>query len=241
MKLISSLLLLLLLGLLTSCSAKYLSEAAVADAREYALENSLELEETKRDFVRYTPPKILQSIVLYSEDGSQAFNSKGDMVQTCMIWDIPGVEKSMVVVGVSERRLENWSPIRLIWKKFEAADEDLQSAIRKTRYYVMNKMLFLSDSDRNRVRFALPTILKTKFDLSDKIKKPLKLTRGKRKKRRKKRIKRVQLSMVWDSDDPSDRIVVSGISKSDYSDWAPLRGSLMKKTELDAKRVKSKP
>jgi hypothetical protein len=57
----------------------------------------------------------MQKRVLIRE-GSE-FSSKKDVVQTCVVWANPDQENTFIMVsGVSERRLDDWYPIRLVIK-----------------------------------------------------------------------------------------------------------------------------
>ena len=97
------------------CSSTYYHSRAVKKAREYALDKMPELSEKAKHIVKYSPPRLMQKRVLVRE-GSES-SSKKDVMQTCIVWTNPDQENTYIVVaGVSERRLDDWYPIRLLIK-----------------------------------------------------------------------------------------------------------------------------
>ena len=97
------------------CTATYEAKA-VKKARDYVIEKMPELSEKARHNVKYNPPRLMQKLVLAREVGTES-GSKKDIVQTCVVWPNPDQQNTYIVVaGVSERRLDDWHPIRLLIK-----------------------------------------------------------------------------------------------------------------------------
>ena len=126
-----------LIAAFCGCSSTYYDSRAVKKAREYVLEKMPELSEKAKHRVKYNPPRLMQKTVLVRE-GSQA-SSKKDVVQTCVVWANPDVENTYIVVsGVSERRLDDWYPIRLViksgddWEIDEPVKETGKEAVKET-------------------------------------------------------------------------------------------------------------
>ncbi len=112
------LLLVISLVLLFGCSSQYYNSRAVNRARAYAIEKMPELSESARHFIKYTPPRMLESLVLARE--APGTTSKKDVIQMCMVWPHPEQEGMYIVVsGVSERRLDDWFPNRVLVKRFD--------------------------------------------------------------------------------------------------------------------------
>ena len=106
---------LLMVFLISGCASNY-NLAVIREARAYALEKHPDLSEASVHCVKFYTPR-LASHRIYSRDGRGA--SKQDIMQTCVIWDLPDQGgKSLMVVGFGERELHNWSPNRTILKRF---------------------------------------------------------------------------------------------------------------------------
>ena len=124
----------LLIAVFCGChSAGYYESRAVKKASEYVLEKMPELSEKARHCVKYSPPRIMQKRVL-SREGTE-YASKKDVVQTCIVWANPDQENAYIVVaGVSERRLDDWYPIRLVIKSGDdwEIDEAVKEADKET-------------------------------------------------------------------------------------------------------------
>lgn len=104
-----------LIAAVCGCSSTYYESKAVKKARAYVLENMPELSEKARHRVKYSPPRLMQKRVL-AREGRES-ESKKDVMQTCVVWANPDKENTYIVVsGVSERRLDDWYPIRLLIK-----------------------------------------------------------------------------------------------------------------------------
>jgi hypothetical protein len=126
------LLIALVLAAVCGCATSYYHTKAVKKARDYAIKQMPEMSEKAMHVVRFTPPRMLQARLLARE--GQAFDSKKDVMQTCMVWSNPDKEGTyIVVVGSGERRLDDWEPFRVLVRKFEdlepaEKDKDAKSA-----------------------------------------------------------------------------------------------------------------
>ena len=145
----------------------YYMAQAVERARKYALSELKDLPETQRDYIRYAPPEIMESLVFQREkDGS--LDSRRNLVQKCVVWKVPGLDYCIVVFGVSSMRMNDWYPCQLIKKRFVAADGGFELARKNAVIYAMDHFTYLSDDERNRIRFTDPQPLVTDFPLYDK-------------------------------------------------------------------------
>ena len=110
-----------LISVACGCATSYYPKA-VSKARAYVLEKMPELSEKAIYTVKYTPPRILQKRLIMRED--VASESKKDLMQSCIVWPYPDQEGMYIVVaGASERRMDDWSPIRVIIKKMDELDK----------------------------------------------------------------------------------------------------------------------
>lgn len=228
--------------LLVSCkSADYYKARAVERARNYAIPRLRDLDESQIDYVRYAPPVVMDAEVFrrYMTDDKTA--AKNDIYQTCVVWNVPKLDYSVIVFGVSERRLNDWYPNRVIRKKFLPLDYKKAEASKVAVDYVLDNMLYLSDELRNRIRFAPPVILRTDFELDiDKNLPKRKMTRKEKDALAIKRKHIVQYSFVWDTFDQEEKVVVSGVSYEGMDEWEVLSGLVRKTAELDKHTLKPK-
>lgn len=244
----SSMIILLLAGLLllnTGCQTEnYYQAQAVERARKYALSELKDLPETQRDYIRYAPPEVMEAMVFQREkDGKKT--SKRNLVQKCIVWKVPGLDYDIVVYGVSSRKMIDWYPEQLIKKRFVAADPDLEKAKQAAVVYAMNHLTWLSDHERNRIRFSDPLILSTCFPLYDEAVKDV-LKRGYEEyvnsfKEAKADLKKTgksqayfrQTSFIWKTDKEGESAVVTGISKGGFGMWAAVSGKVCTQAEIE--------
>ena len=111
-----------LISLACGCTTSYYYSKAVGKARAYVLEKMPELSEKAIYTVKYTPPRILQKRLIVRE--GTAYESKKDVMHSCIVWPYPDQEGMCIVVaGASERRMDDWSPIRVVIKKMDETDK----------------------------------------------------------------------------------------------------------------------
>lgn len=221
------------LSLLVSCGIDFQTRA-VEKARAYALDNLKNLSETQRDFIRYTDPAIMDRTV-YRLRGSN------DMMHTCMVWNVPGVEGSVVVAGHGERSLLEWSPDRIVVEDLTPVDKAMNAAAQRAVEFAMTRMLHLSDYERNCVRFNPPEAYRSSFEVEPEEPKdegkPLSRWEAYLKSKEKKG-KPVQYTFVWKAGDDATRIAVCGFSpKEGLTGWKAVEGMKIKVSELDASKA----
>ena len=148
--------------LLCGCRSDRYYQACAADkAREYLLENALELTPAQIAFVKYNDPILLTGDGL----GTGATGIK----QICISWSIPGAEKLYMVFGVSRERMDDWYPNRLIKRNYVKPSAEINSAVAVCRKFaVTNFYDTLSKEDLNIIRLSNPEIAVTAFELRPK-------------------------------------------------------------------------
>lgn len=229
---------------LCACNTDYQTKA-VEKAREYALDNLKDIPETQRDYIRYTDPEFLDQVIFLN--GSKP-TSRNNYMHTCIVWKVPGMTEKVVVSGTGDRMMREWNPNRVLLKNFPVIDPRRKEARYKATSYVMDRMLYLSDNERNRVRFTAPEILKTSFDVpyedeADKKKaaqKPLSRWEQYLRSIERKRVPE-QFSLVWKGDKDGQRIVVCGFSSETMKDWTPRSGMLVQESDLKTHIVAEAP
>jgi hypothetical protein len=226
---------LLAILVLSSCQTQdYYRAKAVEKARKFAIPRLRDLKETQLDYIRYSPPVLMDSEIFTRYQTNDKSVAKNDIYQTCIVWDVPGLDYSIVIFGVSERRMDSWVPERLIRKKFHTAEAARDAAVALSVEYAMNNMLYLSDEMRNRIRFSPPRDYRTKFELdSDKFKTKKKLTRREKDVDAYKKSLHKQYSFVWDTDNENEKIVISGFSMEKFDGWVAITGLVRSKAELE--------
>lgn len=111
---------LFVLFLSSGCATNY-HLVVIREARAFALEKHPELSDADIHCIKFITPRLANSLI-YSRDGEG--DSKQDITQTCVIWDLPDQDgKSLMVVGYGERELHNWNPNRTIIKRFRFMED----------------------------------------------------------------------------------------------------------------------
>ena len=248
--LVRFLLFLFIISLLAGCHYDR-TEEAVEKAREFALEHTRSLPETVRDYIRFTAPELQyrnmfahtgMPLTEYAHIGRNMDYKRRrdaglDYIEANYVWTPPKFGYSVIVLGSGRRNMEYWAPLKLILKDPVPYRNLYESARNKAVSYVTNNMLYLSDSERDRVRFSEAELYETAFDLSfltepkigndpDDWKKFVG-TLGKKEKRR-------QFSLVWRCDDPEKRIVIAGFGNvAGFKSWNPGSGMVIAKSKLE--------
>lgn len=215
-------------------SDDYYKEQAVIRAREYVLKNSKDLTTLQREYIRYNKPLIMARSILGEYPEAQSSMISQELSHVCIAWVVPEEKEAFVVFGVSDNRLFDWSPNRLIRKQYKIKEMVKISAVASATSYVMQNMLYLSTEQRNHIRFAIPEIKPTKFQLDLN---PL----GETKETEVARLKQLtQNTFIWPSVKPDKKIVVCGLGGPDLSGWKPIFGQEMDNTELQSNLVENK-
>ena len=119
--------LIILTVFINGCATDYRLKA-IKEARLYALENYPDLSEDSIHSIKFTTPKIRQEMLLPKKGRGRA----DDVVQTCIMWNIPEYEgKSLVVVGYGEKRLNDWYPVRAIFKRYRLIEQSSKESKKK--------------------------------------------------------------------------------------------------------------
>lgn len=222
-----------LLLLLAGCSTGYWREKCVERARVFVLDRTKDFSQTQRDYIRYAPPYFIQEPII-RRDSNATDISKKDIIHTCIVWDkIPGLNYAIMVFGVSEGRMFDWYPCQMIRRKFIPPYSSRNTAVKLSVRYVMDNLLYLSDDQRNRIRFAPPSDIRTDFVLSqeklDYMREENKLPpdpviTSEMTEEQKEKLQRQQWSFVWDTDDPNKKVVVTGICGYRFGGFRPITG-----------------
>lgn len=224
------------------------TSSAVEDARAYALEHLRGITEEQREFIRFTEPEIFENVIYpryvipLSEYGHLRLHTPEsfptapfqDLMHSCVVWAPPGLDAYVVVFGDGERSMRFWTPRRVMIRKYFMADPSVESAKTVCRDYAQNGMLYLSTAERNRLRFADPeTVRYTKLDVA-----PLTAAAGSDfgksewerylEELEDSRKPAYQLSMIWAADDPEQKIVFTGLTRTgSFSGWQLQTAELM--------------
>lgn len=239
----------LMLGL-AACQTDYTDEA-LETAREYTLEHTRMLSEPYRDYVRYATPELqVETLFEYqpftlTEYGHIPRNPEfipekapgHDFVISNFVWNPPGLGFSIIALGQSQRNMQFWEPVKVIFKRPSPSNLSYEAARTAAIQYVINNMLYLSAAERVRVRFSEVEILETDFDLEYMFEPMMeggeaewKAFLDSLKQQRDKK----QFSLVWKADDPNKRIVIAGFgSPMGLAGWQPASGMVLTKKRLD--------
>jgi len=218
---------------LASCqSDDYYREQAVISARKYVLKNAKDLDVLQQEYIRFNKPVIMGENILGNYVNSKKSVLCGETSQVCVAWVVPGEKDAFVVFGTSDSRLFNWSPYRLIRKTYQTKEYNRIAAFEAAAKYAMNNMLYLSTEQRNRVRFGVPEIVKTKFPLDFN---PM----GTLKPEDVVRLKALplQTSFAWESYAKGKKIVVCGVGAAEFANWTPVFGQEMEDGDLNQNSV----
>lgn len=146
--------------LLTACqSPGYYHNQAAESARAFLLENSPDMPLMEQEYIKFNRPFFLVSEINGSYRTGQA--------QVCICWMTPGNPEVYMVFGVSGMRMMDWSPVRIIRKKFRHPGKDyIAAAAKGAEELIQNQFDLLDPVALNRIRFTLPGVWKCKFPLN---------------------------------------------------------------------------
>jgi len=244
------------MSILIACRTDYTADA-VESAREYALKNLRGITANQREFVRFTQPEIYEDLVFpkyvtplletghHKVEKMEHFPTapRLDLMHSCVVWSPPGTNAKIVVVGDGERNMQFWKPYRVLIKEYLPADTAFRSACAACAKYARNGMLYLSEAERDRIRFSDPEeFCFTKLDIpewEESLDQELESEWEKYLRSLKEAPPQVsQISFIWPADDKGKRIVFSGYTKTgSIVGWQLITAELMKKEKLDAHRL----
>ncbi|MBP5182537.1 MAG: hypothetical protein J6331_05870 [Lentisphaeria bacterium] len=220
----------LLTGLFSaSCAITDHTDDTVEKARAFALEKTRDLSEYQRNVIRYTLPKVQEEEIFTfspiklteyehiprNETVKPHKTKHLDYMAISFAWDVPSMGGEVVVYGTGDRSMRNWEPVRVFYRKIARIDSPYEAARNAVVRFTADNMLYLSEPERNRIRFSEAKVYCTSFDLAYLEEKKIRGTEVAweayltEKKGGKK--DRFQLSLVWDCDDPSRVIVFTGM------------------------------
>jgi len=229
-KIISGLAFVLFLLLFAGCQTDY-SERAADEARAYALKKLKGLNEDQRHFICYTSPVLYSNLIFpqsvlplspvdhvkLSRPHLYPTAPQQDIMHHCFVWDPPGLDSKVVVVGEGERSLRFWWPIRVILKNYVPGTPNYNKAHKEAISYAQNKMLYLSQNELNRIRYSEPDVVYTRFQIMVKLPDEI-VTSDPRDpdglliRKKVERPVLTQISLVWPADKKDELIVVTGVS-----------------------------
>ena len=111
--------------------------------------------------------------------------------------------------------MRHWEPQRVIYRKIAKVDNAYEAARNAVVNFTADNMLYITEPERNRIRFSEAKVYCTSFDLAYLEENRARGTEGAweaylmEKQGGKK--DRFQLSLVWDCDEPSKVIVFTGM------------------------------
>lgn len=203
-------------------STAHHQEKAVARARKFLIENAPEFSAMEVAFVRYNKPTLLVENVLGA--GQAGWSARSGRSQICVTWLMPERDEAYLVFGVSDIRMVDWYPNRLIRKKFTPPDRIRLALFETARRFIMdNYHRALSSHELNRIRFARPEVVRTRFHLTHEYDQELppellaSLT---------------QYSLVWPGEGGDQTVVVCGLANDDLSGFRILFGGPIDPEEL---------
>lgn len=236
--------------LAAGCQTDY-TEEALQRAREYTLENTRMLPEIARNHIRYVAPK-LQTAPIFAHwpmrlteyghisrniDFNPLHDPNLDTIAAQFVWTPPKLGYSVIAIGHSRKNLSYWTPLKVVLKHVVPNRWLYESARTKAIIYVTNNMLYLSRLERVRVRTSEAEIRETQFDLEYMFEEQFESAQSEWKtflEELKKQRNRKQYSVVWNADDPSKRIVITGFgSEFDLSGWKPSCGMVIPVKQLE--------
>lgn len=239
--------------LFAGCQTDY-SNGAADRARFYALKKLKGLNEEQRHFVRFTQPELYSNLIfprtVIPPDHPQHVKKNHpslypvaphqDMMHHCFVWAPPGLNGKVVVVGEGERSLRFWKPYRVIVKEYIPGSVNFNNACNAAIGYAMDKMLFLTQNELNRVRFSEPEVIYTDFEVTIPVKEahdektPWEEYMEEQQKENREETILTQISLVWKGDKNGEMIVITGFSQNGcLYKWYIQTGNYIAKTELD--------
>lgn len=218
-------------------SDQYYQDLAVRRARAYLLKHSPELTADQIYFVKYNNPFFLTADVLGKGGLSLEGAMESRQQQICVTWAIPGRDRYYMVFGVSSGRMDTWYPNRLIHRVFTLPNRPLESAVSTARTYAQNALYSRMNTEEfNSVRFTLPYLRLTNFDLA--INPEMTLTPEEYKKEARKLASSCQFSLVWKMDPASgESMVFCGTAGPNLAGWKINFAGRMPDAEVEAHTV----
>lgn len=213
-----------LIIILNACSTTdYYKDRAVQRARVFLLQEDRILNLEQREFVKFNKPVIMAAPIFYKLGTDSA--TSGTLSHVCIAWVVPGRKDAHIVFGVSDNRLRDWTPNRVVVKRYDKPARKYHAAKGAAVYFGVNNFLYLTNQQLNRIRFEVPETIITDYELSPEKLKVKKISKNQLK-------SLVQITFVWASDSPENKVFVCGLGAKDLDGWRPIFGGETSVTEL---------
>jgi len=215
---------LLLTIVFAACSSTdYYRDRAVQRARKFLLQEDRSLSLEQREFVKFNKPVIMAAPIFVKFNSASA--TSGTLSHVCIAWVVPGRKNAYVVFGASDNRLRDWTPNRVVIKRYDKPAELYHKAKSSAIQFAVNNFLYLSSRRINRIRFEIPETIITDYKFSKATLKAKKVSEGQLK-------SLVQITFVWPSGVYGKRLFVCGLGAKDLKAWRPVFGGETSVEEL---------
>ena len=207
---------LLLTVIFAACnSIDYYRDRAVQRARVFLLEEDRTLNLEQREYVKFNKPVIMAAPIFVKLNSASA--TSGTLSHVCIAWIVPGNKNAYVVFGVSDNRLRDWTPNRVVIKRYDQPASIYRKAKTQAISFAVNNFLYLPFRQTNRIRFEIPETIITDYKLSKATLKAQKISEDQLK-------SLVQITFVWPSGSYGKRLFVCGLGAKDLKGWRPVFG-----------------
>ncbi|MDD5699287.1 MAG: hypothetical protein PHH77_11790 [Victivallaceae bacterium] len=207
-----------------ACSTTdYYRDRAVQRARKFLLEEDKTLNLAQREYIKFNKPVILAASI-FEKIGTESATS-GTLSHVCVAWIIPGKKDAYVVFGASDNRMRDWTPNRVIIKRYDIPARKYHAANAAAVRYAVNNFLYLSTHQLNRIRFSVPETIITDYEFSKNNLDAKKIPPQQLK-------SLVQITFVWPSTRPDHKLFVCGLGARDLERWKPIFGGEIPDAEL---------
>ena len=223
--------------LLCGCrSNQFYHEQASERARKHLLENSRNLTSEQINHIRFNAPFILHAPVLKVGTPVEIETTVGvEKHQICFGWILPGRQDVLMVFGVSNSRMDDWYPNRIISRRFDYQNPPLVAAAKKcVSYALQNFFNEMNARELNLVRYTFPYLVQSSFGLN--INPEGDLKKKELENLQKKYSSMTEFSVVWKFG--GKNLVFSGYATSDFEKWNILFADFVNDEELKKCTIK---
>ncbi len=222
-----------LIMVFAACSTtEYYRDRAVQRARVFLLQEDRTLTLAQQEYVKFNKPVIMAEPIFTKLNSASA--TSGTLSHICIGWIVPGKKDAYVVFGASDNRLRDWTPNRVIIKRYDQPARIYHKAKSAAVSYGVNNFLYLSNQQINRIRFEIPETIITDYKFSKATLKAQGLSESHLK-------SLVQITFVWPSGSYDKRLFVCGLGAKDLVGWKPVFGGETSVDELRKHFIGSLP
>ena len=213
-----------LIMVFAACSTtEYYKDRAVQRARVFLLQEDRTLTLAQQEYVKFNKPVIMAAPIFTKLNSASA--TSGTLSHVCIGWIVPGRKDAYVVFGASDNRLRDWTPNRVIIKRYDQPARIYHKAKRAAVSYGVNNFLYLSSRQINRIRFEVPETIITDYKFSKATLEAKRISESHLK-------SLVQITFVWPSGSYDKRLFVCGLGAKDLVGWRPVLGGETSVDEL---------